>query len=120
MSLAVFSAPQKKPLAQAMLGGGDATEHSSCKWGGCCGSVAGKPVEEIVGGPFLCSGVNSVFLTSFVELQVIQLSLLERKEACSAGRVEGAFISTRVFCQFAVSRLTQRELLVCTGQELLC
>lgn len=86
MSLALFSAPQTKPLAQAMLGGGDAAEHSSCKWCRCCGSVAGKPVEEIVGGPFLCFGVHSVFLTSFMELQIIQLSLLERKEACSAGQ----------------------------------
>lgn len=71
MSLAVLSAPQTKALAQAMLGEGDATEHSSFKWGRCCGSAAGKPVEEVVGGPFLYSGMNSVFLTSFIELQVI-------------------------------------------------
>lgn len=46
-------------------------EHSSFKWGRCCGSVAEKPVGEVVSGLFLYCGVNSVFLTSFMELQVI-------------------------------------------------
>lgn len=89
--------------------------HSSCKRGRCCGSVAGKPVEEIVGGPFLCSRGNSVFLTSFIELQVIQLPLLERNHRLAVlGKGEVCF-NWRFF---AVSRLNQKELLVYAGQEL--
>lgn len=76
--------------------------------------MAGKPVEKLVGGPFLYSGVNSVLLTSFMELQVIQL--LERREACSAGQRWGSLCFKQgVLYQLAVSRLNQRGLLVCAG-----
>lgn len=77
--------------------------------------MAGKPVEKLVGGPFLYSGVNSVLLTSFMELQVIQL--LERREACSAGQSwESLCFKQGVLYQLAVSRLNQRGT-VSAGQE---
>lgn len=89
--------------------------HSSCKRGRCCASVAGKPVEEIVGCPFLCSRGNFVFPTSLMELQVIQLPLLERKHRLAVLDKGEVCFNWRYF---AVSRLNQRELLVCAGQEL--